>query len=229
MSQRRNTFLQSSRSRYTAGAALVLAGLAACSADQVSGPAAPAASTAPAAMPSLAKGAGDKEIEDAAKRLTDGALTTLAATWHTTSADIEAPTTKPLDLTCSLQGTYMVSQRIGRSGGTLRFGRSELRIPSGALASDVQISATITLGGRVNVDFAPHGLKFAKAAELRVDWAGCTAPSGSPINLYYTDDSGRITQVMPSAKGAGTTARMLTDHFSGFSVGWGRQAAADSY
>ena len=117
----------------------------------------------------------------------------------------------------------MVSQRMGRNGGTLKFGKSELRIPAGALSADTQISATITLGQGVGVELQPHGLTFAKAAELRVDWTGCTAPSGSPINLYYTDTSGYITQVMPSASTGPTTARMLTDHFSGFTVSWGRR------
>ena len=204
MSQRRNTSTQPSRRRHTGAFALALAGLAACSADRETSPTAPVASVpAPTAAASYATGPSDK---DAAKRLTDAALTVLAPTWHTTSADVEAPTTKPLDLTCSYQGVYVVSQRVGKSGGTLKFGKSELKIPSGALSADTQISATITLGQGVDVDFQPHGLKFAKAAELKVDYTGCAAPAGSPINMYYTNESGYITQVMPSATSSRPTS-----------------------
>ena len=222
MSQRRNTPTSPSRRRYTGAFALAIAGLAACSADREALPTAPVAAAPNAAA--FGKGPDDKAVTDAAKRLTDAALTVLAPTWHTTSADVEAPTTKPLDLSCpGFSGVYMVSQRVGKSGGTLKFGKSELKIPSGALSADTQISATITFGAGVDVDFQPHGLQFAKAAELKVDWTGCTAPAGSPINMYYTDAAGYITQVMPSAKSSATQSRMLTDHFSGFTVSWGRR------
>lgn len=219
MSQRRNTFFNTSRSRYTMVGALAVAGLAACSADRVSAPVGPV----PSAVAAFEVGS-DK---DAAERKSDAQLTAIAPTWHTSATDVEAPTTKPLDLACGVRGMYMVSQRIGKSGGSLRFGNSELKIPSGALASDVTVSATITLGQGVDVQFAPHGLKFAKAAELRVDYTGCTVPAGSAVNVYYTDDQSRITQTMPSAASTSgsRTVRTLTDHFSGFVVGWGRTAA----
>ncbi len=215
MPQRRNTMSAGSRTRYilSAGAAVALA---ACSADRATGPA-----VAPTAA---AFGKGPGEETDAPKRMTDAELTAAAATFRTTTADVEAPTMTPLPISCGVTGRYMVSQRIGRAGGSLRFGRSELRVPSGALAADVQITADISLSrAGVTVNFGPHGLKFAKAAELRADFTGCTVPSGAALNVYYTDASNRITQTMPSSWTAGSTQiRSLTDHFSGYVVSWGR-------
>lgn len=221
MSQRRNTPAPSSRRRHTGALVLAVAGLAACSTDRETAPTAPVAA-APA--PAFDKGPDDK---DAGKRFTDDALTSLSNTWHTGSADAVAATTKPLALSCvaGYQGTFTVSQRVGRNGTTIKFGKSEFKVPSGALSSDVQITATFTLDGQgVNVDFQPHGLKFAKAAEARIDFTGCQAPSGAPINAYYTNDQGFVTQVMPSSAASGSKqVRMLTDHFSGYTVSWGRR------
>ena len=221
MPHRRNTFAPSSQSRHVGFGVLALAALgalAACSSDRVTAPAAPAPSAA-----ALSKGPGEEK--DAPKRLSDAQLTAVAPTFRTTSADMEAPTTTPLPLSCGFMGRYMVSQRVGKGGGSLRFGRSELRVPSGALAGDVQLTADISLSKEgVKVDFGPHGLKFAKAAELRVDYTGCTAPAGSALNVYYTDDANRIVQTMPSAADpSAKKMRALTDHFSGFVVSWGRR------
>jgi hypothetical protein len=221
MSQRRNTTIGPSRRRHIAVGALSLVALAACSADRM---------TAPAAVPSqdasLGKGEDDKKAKDAGKRLTPTQLEAAAPTFRTTSADIEAPADKPLPLSCGFTGRYMVSQRIGKGGGSLKFGRSEFKVPAGALTSDVQVTADISIGQEgVEVNFGPHGLKFAKAAELRVDYTGCTAPTGAALNVYYTDGYDRIVQTMPSAMVPGAPQiRSLTDHFSGYVVSWGRTA-----
>lgn len=219
MSQRRNTADGSSRYRHAAAGTLAILALAACSADRV---------TAPAAAPTAASyGKVEDAARDASKRLTPTQLEAAATTFRTTSADVEAPTATPLPLTCGFTGRYMVSQRIGKGGGSLRFGRSEFKVPAGALASDVQITADISLSkAGVTVKFGPHGLKFAKATELRVDYTGCTVPAGAALNVYHTDAYNRIVQTMPSAMvTAVPQVRALTDHFSGYVVGWGRSTA----
>lgn len=217
MSQRRNTSTGTSRRRHIAVGALSLVALAACSADRM---------TAPAAVPSqnASFSTAEAATRDAGRRMTPTQLEAAAPTFRTTSADIEAPTTTPLPLSCGFTGRYMVSQRIGKGGGSLYFGRSEFKVPAGALASDVQITADISLSkGGVTVKFGPHGLKFAKATELRVDYTGCTVPTGAAINVYHTDAYNRIVQTMPSAVVAGAPqVRALTDHFSGYTVSWGR-------
>lgn len=226
MSELRNTACPASRRRTTATLAaaagvFAVAALAACSTD---GTTAPQQAVAPTAA-ALSKEEGDDK--DARERRSDRELDDLTTTFQTTSADEEAGVAMPLPLVCGIRGTYMVSRRIGRSGGSLKFGRSELKVPAGALGDDVQVSATIRLGESVGVEFAPHGLKFAKPAELRIDYTGCTPPLGAALNVYYTNDQGRIVQTMPSADTRSTKQiRALTDHFSGYAVSWGRSRSS---
>ena len=237
MSTQRNSSPQPSRGRNVAAVigaivAPIAAMIAACSGDSVtnpvtssvSGPArtarAPLASIAPAPKPKPSP-------TDSANHETLAQLAAQAPTWHTQPADKEAGTDKPLPLACGVAGTYSVGRVIGPAGGTLSFGRSSLTIPAGALSSNVTISATITLGSSVTVEFAPHGLQFAKAATMVVNYTGCTAPSNTALDVYYTDVFGGIMQSMPTASNpAQQSVTALTDHFSGYTVAWGRTGSS---
>lgn len=160
---------------------------------------------------------------DDANRTTLGALSGLAANWHTTPSALESGSEHPLDLTCSVSQRSSASQLIGPQGGVLRLGAHSLTVPKGALATTVLISATATVGPSVRIDFAPHGLQFAKAATLVLNYTGCTMPSTGAGNVYYTNEFDAIRQSMPSANDPATkTITALTDHFSGYLVGWGR-------
>lgn len=232
MSQSGNTPSGPSRARTlrTGAAALGLALLAACSSDRVAGPGTAAPSAAPSAsllpLGGVLRGVVNF-LGDATRRLTGTELDALKATFHTTAADLELPVWRPATLTCGVATTATATQSVGPAGGVLRFGRGTLLIPEGALASEVQITATATLGSEVSVDFAPHGLQFAKAVEVRVDYDGCRPPSThAGLNVFYTNAGGLITQTMPSADDRdGTAIRALTDHFSGYIVAWGRRPA----
>lgn len=200
----------------------IAASIAACSVDSPTSPTpatrAPSMDIAPARTPKYS-------ATDVENRETADQLAAQAPTWHAQAADQEDGTDEPLNLMCGYNGVYMVSQSVGPKGGVLRFGASLLTIPQGALSSTVQISATISLGQSVKVDFAPHGLTFAKAVTIVANYAGCTVPSNaSGLNTYYVNDSGSILQSMPSANNATQrTVTSLTDHFSGYLVAWGRQ------
>ena len=242
MLTQRNSTPQPSRGRnvvavVAAVIAPIAAMIAACSTDSVTSPtsaarvaatavrpnAGPVASTAPTPPPPKPK--AKPSPVDSAMRQSPAQLAAIAPTWHTQSSDIESGTDRPLNLACGFDGVYSVGQPIGPNGGVLRFGSSSLTIPKGALSSTVMISATVTLGQAVKVDFAPHGMQFAKAVTIVTDYSGCTMPSTGAINVYYTDASGGITQSMPSSNDAAHgVVTSLTDHFSGYAVAWGRSA-----
>lgn len=226
------------------GTAALTAALAAC-ADS---PTAPASSPVPAASgvragavtgPVFTKSADHaarKAAKDSAKaakhsakdeasHVSEVTLDTLAATWHTAPQDQEPGTDQPVPLACTGQGQFRVTQTIGTKGGVLSLGQSALTIPAGALAHPETITATATAGPTgVQLDFVPHGLQFAKAVELRIDYTGCDATVGTPVNVYYTNATGGIAQVLPSAQApARQQVRALTDHFSGYIASWGRR------
>lgn len=229
MSTQRNSAPRPSRRRNVAAviAAVIspiAAMIAACSTDSVTSPtAAPhaiAANVAPTPPPPPKP---KPNAKDAANRETPSQLAAEAPTWHTQPGDREAGFDRPLNLACGVAGSWSVSQMIGPNGGVLRFGSSSLTIPQGALNTTVNISARVTLGQAVQIDFAPHGLQFAKAATIVANFSGCTMPAGNSINMYYTDDFGGILQSMPSANSTGSpVVTSLTDHFSGYIVAWGR-------
>jgi hypothetical protein len=62
---------------------------------------------------------------------------------------------------------------IGRKGGELQFGRHRLRIPEGALSSNVVITGEAPRDSLVSVVLSPHGLRFAKPVKLTLDYDHC--------------------------------------------------------
>lgn len=219
MSQRRNTQSPSSRARYTMAAALVLAGLAACSADQVTAPEA-AAPTA-AASAALIGQTATQMTPFSSLSLSSATFETYRTSWRTASTDMFAATKKPRRFSCSGVSTAQGRGTIGTGGGTIAVGNHRFVVPSGALSASTAITVSFSKSGKgVEVDAWPHGLKFAKPVEFQFDLSGCSVPSGSTLNVYYVNDYDYVTQVMPSTTASGRT-RALTDHFSGFVVAWG--------
>jgi hypothetical protein len=220
MSQRRNTVLSALRLRHGAALALAAVGLAACSADQVTAPGEAAPSGAPSAAlagqtPS-GQGSPFTSMSMSATQFAE-----YASSWYTGPGDQFAPSMRPRPLTCSGQSTAQISGTIGTGGGVLQAGNNRFAVPSGALSASTAITVTFTRSpGGVRADLRPHGLKFAKPTTVQFDLGGCSAPGGSTLNVYYVDGYNRVMQVMPSTTGSGLT-RALTDHFSGFIVGWG--------
>jgi len=125
-------------------------------------------------------------------------------------------------LRCEPMPAVFVRQRIGPEGGTIEIGRHTLRIPAGALDQRVTISAYAP-SARVNrVEFAPHGLEFARPAVLTMSYANCnTLGSLVPKRIAYIDEDLSILELLESLdnfRRREVSARL--EHFSEYAVAW---------
>jgi hypothetical protein len=122
-------------------------------------------------------------------------------------------------LVCSTQSTLRASKYIGPYGGTIAVGNHQLVIPSGALSSTVLITATQQSGNVAEVDFQPHGLKFAKPAALTLSYSSCSAPAGSVQSIVYVNEYNQIIEAPPSVDNTRSDNVVgLINHFSGYAV-----------
>jgi hypothetical protein len=113
--------------------------------------------------------------------------------------------------------TYgVVTQTVGRWGGTIKVGPHSLYIPPGALNGPVSITATATAGKQVKVDFEPHGLRFARPAFLTLSYAHCASQPVRPKVVYVSDELS-ILELVPSVNDVfGRRVVGKLDHFSGY-------------
>jgi hypothetical protein len=127
-------------------------------------------------------------------------------------------------LNCEPMPITRVSKRIGPNGGELRVGPHKLTVPAGALATEVEISGAAVSGSRREVEFAPHGLTFAKQVRLTMTYDRCAVPSGTTLGIVYTGQDGRILATQPSVTLSSVKqVEGWTDHFSGYAVAYGRR------
>jgi hypothetical protein len=91
-------------------------------------------------------------------------------------------------LRCPPQPFVGQAKVIGPDGGTLELGTHRLIIPQGALSAPVVITGELTTGPLVAVDFAPHGLTFAKPVLLQVAYTQCGGSASG--HGEGTDDEG---------------------------------------
>ncbi len=123
-------------------------------------------------------------------------------------------------LTCSALPDDKSSQWIGPSGGTIRFGASQLTIPRGALNSYVQITAEQVSGDVNSVRFSPEGLKFGKPATLTMGYSNCEQVN-APKQIVYTDESLNVLEILKSKDSSrGETVSAPVNHFSRYAVSW---------
>lgn len=128
-------------------------------------------------------------------------------------------------LGCGPQQELRATQLIGPFGGRIAVGGHELVVPQGALSQWVQITATQQSGSVAEVDFQPHGLRFAKPAVLRMSYSGCTVPPQGVQSVVYLNDANQILEMPPSSDDtSSTTVSSLISHFSGYAVATGRAA-----
>ena len=171
-------------------AALLLAVSAACSQDT-----APPLSPAPAPELSLI---GD-----------------LTGTLTGTVSELLPPVSGLLE--CKVTESYSTTQSVGPFGGTIRVGPHSLYIPAGALKSTQRITATAPKGKYVEVEFQPHGLKFAKPTQLTMSYKDCSLVGQLLPRIVYADDKYNILEVLltvPNILRQTVTAE--TDHFSSY-------------
>jgi hypothetical protein len=122
-------------------------------------------------------------------------------------------------LVCSTQSTLRTSKYIGPYGGTISVGNHQLVIPTGALSSTVLITATQQSGNVAEVDFQPHGLKFAKPAALTLSYSSCSAPAGSVQSIVYVNEYNQIVEAPPSVDNTRSdNVAGFINHFSGYAI-----------
>ena len=125
-------------------------------------------------------------------------------------------------LRCDALPRDSVSVTIGPSGGVIVVGPHALTVPEGALTASVTITAVAPSDSVRRVTFAPDGLAFAQAVELRMSYAGCDgAGSWLPKGIVQVADDLAILDVLASLdlRSLFTTSASLR-HFSGYAVAW---------
>lgn len=122
-------------------------------------------------------------------------------------------------LSCPSQDQITASKVIGPLGGSLVVGDHELVVPAGALSQNVTISGTRVSGSVAEVDFQPHGLKFAKPATLRLSYSVCKTSQKNVQSIVYVDDAQQILESPQSTDDAKTDkVTAWINHFSGYAV-----------
>ncbi len=125
---------------------------------------------------------------------------------------------------CDPLASTSVTQVIGRAGGSIRVGPHTLRVPQGALANAVSITAELDGDDGYNkIRFYPHGLKFRTPASLTMSYANCDVGDGSllPYLQIVYKHADQIVEYEPSvADLAGRTVTGEITHFSNYAVAW---------
>jgi hypothetical protein len=123
-------------------------------------------------------------------------------------------------LTCSSLPYATTTRTIGRDGGVVTVGQYSLRIPAGALKTNVQIRAE-QVSGKVNsVRFSPEGLKFATPATLTMGYQNCSLVL-LPKRIVYTSEALKVLDILRTTDLFG--AKSVTapiDHFSRYAVAY---------
>ena len=134
--------------------------------------------------------------------------------------DILSPVTGLL--TCRVDETATATRTIGPAGGTIVVGRHSLYIPAGALAGNVEITATAPAGDHVAVEFAPHGLRFERNTVLRLSYADCGLVRALLLKIAYVDaDGATILEILPSLPDLWRQQVIgTTDHFSSYMLAY---------
>jgi hypothetical protein len=126
-------------------------------------------------------------------------------------------------LACDVRQTYTTTKVIGREGGTIQVGAHSLVIPRDALTSPQTITATAPRGNVVEVEFQPHGLRFARPTTLTMSYRECGLVKSvlKKLNprIVYVDENRNILETLLSLPDLlRQTVTAKTDHFSSYMV-----------
>jgi hypothetical protein len=127
-----------------------------------------------------------------------------------------------LGLAFAGDGYFYVERTIGVEGGQLTAGDgapgSKLVIPEEALSEDTLISMEVISDGvsRVDFNFGPHGMVFAKSVRLELSWATLKDVTADDLILYYYDEElGEwVEETSAVWDETGKKAVLYIDHFS---------------
>jgi hypothetical protein len=123
-------------------------------------------------------------------------------------------------LTCSPLPYATTTRTIGRDGGVVTVGQYSLKIPAGALKTNVQIRAE-QMSGKVNsVRFSPEGLKFASPAVLTMGYQNCALVL-LPKRIVYTSELLKVLDILRTTDLFGSkSVTAPIDHFSRYAVAY---------
>lgn len=163
-----------------------------------------------------------KATAKAAHDLEKAELDALKRDWEQYKQAVKKGIVTASILRCEPKPAESATKRIGPGGGTISAGANRLEIPAGALTREVEISMSVPANPLVGIEFAPHGLQFAKPVEMTISYDQCIVPAGTELGVVYVLDGWRPDQKMPSHDERGSrTIAALTDHFSGYMVSTG--------
>jgi hypothetical protein len=123
-------------------------------------------------------------------------------------------------LSCRPESYVRTSKVIGPEGGSLTLGQHRLVVPPGALDRRTTITGEVVRGFVNSVRFAPHGLRFERAAVLTMGYGNCRGLL-RPKKIAYTSELLDILEVLQSLDNPRlerVTAPI--DHFSRYAVAW---------
>jgi len=116
-----------------------------------------------------------------------------------------------------VSGAGSSSAVIDSDGGVLQtIGGDRIVFPAGAVAEPTRI--TITSDPRyAGVQLEPHGLQFPAGHEpvLQLNMQGTNAGQFRSVTVVYVDETGAISETLPTATGSGRATTNL-HHFSGY-------------
>jgi hypothetical protein len=126
----------------------------------------------------------------------------------------------PANFTKCYQQSYASSSGwIGPRGGTLRAGKNVLRVPPGALTSDVFITMETTADNINHVVFGPDGLVFNPRSlpTLVMSYQGCRVAADAEQRIVYVSESLEIIEPTPSQSDpVSQTVEGKLSHFSNY-------------
>jgi hypothetical protein len=108
------------------------------------------------------------------------------------------------------------------AGGTIETAAGDrIVFPAGAVAEPTTITVTSSRE-YAGVELEPHGLRFPAGHEpvLEISTANSNARIFRSLNIVYVDESGVVSEVLPTRVGGGRTQTNL-QHFSGYIVAGG--------
>jgi hypothetical protein len=134
-------------------------------------------------------------------------------------------------LRCEPQEFTADAEVIGPAGGQLKIGAHTLVIPKGALDGEQLIAGESPTSPLVEVSFQPHGLQFARSAQLTLSYEHCMRPNKSTYRIVYAEDefggglralSGTRVLEFPPSKDDKTLKKVQADidHFSRYMIAY---------
>ena len=102
--------------------------------------------------------------------------------------------TAPAFLVCTAQPYAAGSAWIGPNGGEIKVGKTEFKVPKGALNSLTMITMELPSDTVKSVRFSPEGLAFNPGAwpELKLDYKGCPKQSNKGKGNAGRQGQGRV-------------------------------------